>query len=77
MVTENSSLFWPLENIMAIFCAVPSVFKQKGEELGRQPYIIYVLEGEKILVIKEHHDKMCLNLLKTLLESTPSNFLSL
>lgn len=28
------------------FCAVQSVFKQKGKELGRQSYIICVLEDE-------------------------------
>lgn len=46
MVTEDLSLFWPLENIMAIFCAVQRVFKQKGEELGRELYTMCILEDE-------------------------------
>lgn len=45
MVTENSSLFWPLEKYYDHVCVVQSVFKQEGEESALY-YIICVLEDE-------------------------------
>lgn len=76
MVTENLSLFLATRKYYGHVCAVQRAAKQKGEELGRQPYIICVLEDEiNFLAIKENHDKMRLNLFKTLLESTPIIFL--
>lgn len=38
--------FLATRNYCGHFCAVQSVFKQKGEELGRQSYIFCVLEDE-------------------------------